>query len=120
MGSRACREGGSIVLLAECADGLGKSDFLKWFEAETARQLAETLSHNYQVSGQTAWSLLTIAERFDVQIVTALDGAQTGRMRLHKTESFEAIWARINAAAENGYILPYGGKFLIESDGDLS
>jgi nickel-dependent lactate racemase len=30
MAAHACVEGGTIVLLAECADGLGRPDFLKW------------------------------------------------------------------------------------------
>ncbi|MEP6788608.1 MAG: nickel-dependent lactate racemase, partial [Acidobacteriota bacterium] len=31
--SHACNDGGTIIFLAECADGLGRDDFLKWFEA---------------------------------------------------------------------------------------
>ena len=31
--SHACNDGGTIILLAECADGLGRDDFLKWFDA---------------------------------------------------------------------------------------
>jgi nickel-dependent lactate racemase len=119
MASYACTEGGSIVFLAECPDGLGRSDFLKWFEAETSRHLAETLCESYQVNGQTAWSLLTKAERFDVQIVTALEAAETERMRLHKAESFEAAWSKIEPGA-SGYILPYGGKFLIKPETEFS
>jgi nickel-dependent lactate racemase len=114
MAARACTDGGTIIFLAECSDGLGRSDFLKWFEAENSVRLAETLCESYQVNGQTAWSLLTKAERFNVQIVTALDESQTGRMRLHKNPDFAAAAAKINKDSK-GYILPYGGKFLIKS-----
>lgn len=31
MAAHACTDGGTIILLAECRDGLGQSDFLKWF-----------------------------------------------------------------------------------------
>ncbi|HEX7955506.1 MAG TPA: nickel-dependent lactate racemase, partial [Pyrinomonadaceae bacterium] len=39
MASYACEEGGNIVLVAECADGLGRPDFLKWFDAADSRSL---------------------------------------------------------------------------------
>src|SRR5215211_1212593 len=33
----ACNDGGTIILLAECAEGLGRPDFLKWFDASDSR-----------------------------------------------------------------------------------
>lgn len=112
--ARACTDGGTIIFLAECADGLGRSDFLKWFEAENSRQLAEVLCRRYRVNGQTAWSLLTKAERFDVQIVTSLSTDETSRMRLRKAENFNAAVSEIDKDSK-GYILPCGGSFLIKS-----
>ena len=111
--SHACREGGTIALLAECADGLGRNDFLDWFEAENSDQLAENLCAGYQVNGQTAWSLLRKAERFNVKIVTALTEEETRRMRLQKARSIGEIFAEENTNAR-GYILPFGAKFLIQ------
>ena len=32
MAALACKDGGTIILLAECSDGLGRPDFLKWFD----------------------------------------------------------------------------------------
>src|SRR5205085_5808837 len=57
MASYACAEGGHIVLVAECADGLGRPDFLKWFDAADSRALEARLRDSYEVNGQTAWSL---------------------------------------------------------------
>ncbi len=34
MAAQACNEGGTIILLAECREGFGRHDFLKWFEEE--------------------------------------------------------------------------------------
>ena len=66
MASHACSDGGAIVLLAECVDGLGRPDFLKWFEEKDSRALEDRLRNSYEVNGQTAWSLLTKAERYKV------------------------------------------------------
>jgi len=112
MAALACTDGGTIIFLAECADGLGRKDFLNWFEAENAEQLAENLCANYQVNGQTAWSLLRKVERFNIQIITSLPENKTRRMRLHKANSLDEILARIDEN-QKGYILPFGAKFLI-------
>ncbi|MBA3239608.1 MAG: nickel-dependent lactate racemase, partial [Acidobacteria bacterium] len=70
MASYACAEGGTIILVAECAEGTGRTDFLKWFDAEDAGALGRRLREAYEVNGQTAWSLLTKTERFRVQLVS--------------------------------------------------
>ena len=101
--SRACSDGGTIIFLAECAEGLGRDDFIKWFNAANSNELAARLCEKYQVNGQTAWSLLEKAERFDIQIVTQLEINQTKKMRLTK--------AAIHGSS--GYILPNGAKFVI-------
>ena len=110
----ACADGGTIIFLAECAEGLGRDDFLNWFDAENSDRLADVLCEKYRVNGQTAWSLLKKAENFDVQIVTALTETETRQMRLHKARDFESAISGIGARAQ-GYILPYGAKFLIKT-----
>lgn len=112
--SRACKNGGRIILLAECADGLGRKDFLSWFEAENSDALAEKLCANYQVNGQTAWSLLCKAERFDIQIITSLSESETRPMRLQKARSLDEILAGSDKNAK-GYIVPFGAKVLTKS-----
>jgi len=111
--SRACNVGGTIALLAECADGLGRVDFLKWFEAGNSEELAEKLCAGYRVNGQTAWNLLRIAEKFNVQIVTSLPENETRPMRMRKARNLDEILSEI-ATGTKGYILPFGAKFLIK------
>lgn len=109
--SHACTEGGTILFVAECSDGLGREDFLKWFEAGNALALAQQLCEKYQVNGQTAWSLLTKAERFNVKIVTSLPESPTKKMRLEKVDA--ASFNDLCSNAVDGYIFPHGAKFKI-------
>lgn len=111
--TRACKDGGTIVLLAECRDGLGRKDFLDWFAAKDSNELAERLCESYQVNGQTAWNLLRRAEQFDVQIITSLPEKETRSMRLHQARSLSEI-PLIKDETVKGYILPFGAKFLIK------
>lgn len=115
MASQACRDGGTIIFLAECQDGLGRNDFINWFEAETSEGLAEKLCQSYQVNGQTAWSLLKKAERFNIKIATSLTKDKTNQMKLEKINSLSEGLANISANTK-GYILPFGSKFLIKSE----
>ncbi len=102
--SHACAEGGTIILLAECSEGMGRADFLNWFEVGSSDLLAEKLCESYQVNGQTAWNLFRLTERFDVQIVTSLDESEMRVMRIQKV-SFEETLLK-----KQGYILPCGAK----------
>ncbi len=111
--SQACNDGGTIVFLAECSDGLGRDDFLKWFDAETSASLAELLCEKYQVNGQTAWSLLRKAERFDIRIVTSLDAACVPKMRLKKTDPAD-LASLIAETKQSGYIFPSGAKWKVK------
>lgn len=111
MAAHACVEGGAIILVAECADGLGRADFLKWFEATNSRALEESLIACYEVSGQTAWSLLTKAERFRVHLVSRLDDEAVRRMRMIPARSIDDALAQVSETAE-GYIMPRGASLL--------
>lgn len=108
--SHACIDGGTIVFLAECPDGLGRGDFLNWFEEENSEALAVRLCETYQVNGQTAWNLMRIAERVDVQIVTSLDEMETRQMRMKKAPSVNKELLKVDPKTK-GYILPFGAAY---------
>lgn len=107
--SHACNDGGTIVLLAECSDGLGRDDFLKWFDVESSDDLAAKLCEKYQVNGQTAWSLLKKAERFDIRLVTNLNRSNLEKMRLSSDLSLSAYSQR------TGHIIPNVAKVRIKT-----
>lgn len=107
--SKACLDGGTILFLAECAEGTGRADFLDWFEANDSRTLAEKLCEKYQVNGQTAFSLLQKTERFEIAIVTSLPDDAIGKMRFRRARSVAEEIEKA-ARASSGYIIPNGAK----------
>lgn len=111
MAAHACTDGGTIVLLAECRDGLGQPDFLKWFEEKNSHALAARLRDAYEVNGQTAWSLLTKAERFRIYLVSELPDEDVRRMRMTPARSLTDVLDQINRETE-GYIMPRGPALL--------
>lgn len=110
MAAHACVDGGTIVFIAECDDGLGRSDFMKWFESDS-RALERRLRDAYEVNGQTAWSLLAKTERFNVRIVTNLSDDEVSRMRMTKARSLDEFLSNVPSHA-SGYIMPRGAALL--------
>ena len=110
MVSYACNDGGTIVLLAECVDGLGRPDFMKWFDSADSRALAERLRSEYEVNGQTAWALLRKAETYRVHLISELPDDQVKRMRMIPARSITEALESVRDAS--GYIMPRGATVL--------
>lgn len=113
MAANACAEGGTIIWLARCGDGLGRDDFLEWFSAGNSRELAERLSQKYQVYGQTAWSLMRLTEKYRVIMVTDLPEEITRRLRMQTARSLDDALLQLRSGSP-GYIVPYGAKFWLK------
>ena len=110
MAAIACKDGGTIVLLAECSDGLGRADFMKWFDANDSRALEARLANGYEVNGQTAWALLTKAERYRVCLISELPDDDVKRMRMIPVRTISE--ALDGAGSGNGFIMPRGAAVL--------
>jgi lactate racemase len=120
MAAHACEEEGAIILLAECADGLGRADFLKWFtEASDSCALENILRECYEVNGQTAWALLTKAERFRIYLVSSLPENDVRRMRMIPVRSIDEALGEISDNTSSGYILPHGAMYMPVVKSDL-
>ena len=110
MAALACKDGGTIILLAECSDGLGRPDFLKWFDETDSRALAARLVNGYEVNGQTAWALLTKAERYRVCLVSELPPENVKRMRMNPVRTISEGLEQARDA--EGFIMPRGAAVL--------
>ncbi len=111
MAAHACCEGGTIILLAECRDGLGHPTFLKWFDEPSSNALERRLRDAYEVNGQTAWSLLTKSERYRVVLVSDLPDDQVRLMQMIPAHSLTSALNEL-AVESQGYIMPHGARFL--------
>jgi len=107
-----CEDGGQIILLAECRDGFGRADFLKWFDYPSPQDLAQTLCSNYEVNGQTAWSLFEKTRRFNVSALCEMGESELRRVGITKLDHKGTI-SEIIRRANTGYVLPSGAKVRV-------
>jgi lactate racemase len=109
----ALKEGGDIILLAECREGLGRNDFLKWFEepAKGSAAIAERLRTDYQVNGQTAWALATKTERYRITLVSDLPEEAVRRMGMCPAKDLAEALAALPSNTD-GYLIPYAKEVI--------
>lgn len=111
MAAHACTEGGTIILLAECRDGLGHPNLLSWFSDKNSQALAARLRDAYEVNGQTAWALLSKAERYRIVLVSDLPAEEVRKMRMVPARSLADALEQTGSEAE-GYFMPRGAAVL--------
>lgn len=112
--SHACVDGGTIILLAECPGGAGRDDLLKWFDEPSPEALARRLCADYEVNGQTAWSLMSKTRRFDVRIISSLSADVSEKFGMTPMQSLARAIAKVKDAP-SGYIIPNGASVKIIS-----
>ncbi len=116
--SQVLAEGGTMIALAECAQGLGRDDFLRWFAPGGSRATALMLADDYKINGQTAWGLRRKSERFRLLLVSALDADVVRKMGLEPHATLESALSVVES--EPGYIIPGGLTTLPSSSTDFN
>jgi len=84
------REGGTLILLAECADGIGSTTFLPSFEMGGRKAAFAHLARHYSGNGGTALALMTKTERIHIHLLTALDSELCRRIGVSRIRLEEA------------------------------
>jgi nickel-dependent lactate racemase len=102
--AEACIPGGMILLFAECEEGLGRRDLEEWFDGDSDA-IAEKLCKNYKVNGQTAWSILKKAEKFDIKMAAALSDSHLEMIGIERMTDPDKFLSE-----KSGYIIPNGAK----------
>jgi nickel-dependent lactate racemase len=103
------KDGGTLIILAECADGSGSNSFEKLFDRSPAELMA-SLKCNYSGNGGTALAMLSKSSRIKIFMVTSLDEDLCGKAGIKKigipeAETIIASEKGAVALIENGSII---------------
>ena len=113
--SQALKDHGVMILLAECRDGFGNSTFFSWFRHKQLDTFEEALREQFEINGQTAYSLLQKAQRFRIVLVSEFPGKQVEEMGMlparNLDEAFK-IAERFLPEGWRAYVIPEGGSVL--------
>lgn len=113
--AQAIKDGGVMILLAECRDGFGNGTFFDWFRHKTLETFEAELRAHYEINGQTAYSLLQKAQRFRVILVSHFSVSQVEEMGMIPATSLdEAMEIAAGMLPEKWrcYLMPEAGSVL--------
>ncbi len=113
--AQALKDGGVMILLAECRDGFGNATFFSWFRHQRLDEFEAALRERYEINGQTAYSLLQKAQRFRIILVSEFPRQQVEEMGMLPAGSLdEALQMadRFLPPDWTALVLPEGGSVL--------
>lgn len=112
----AVRDGGVIILIGSCKEGLGEKTFEEWMTtAPTAHSLIERIEREFRLGGHKAAAIAMVLERAEVDLVSELDDDFVRSIFLNPQPSAQAALDRAFAKlGPNATVLamPYGGSTL--------
>jgi nickel-dependent lactate racemase len=114
-GSQALREGGVMILLAQCRDGYGHPGFFKWFRFGSPDELEAELRRNYEINGQTAFSAMQKCRRFRILLVSDLPPDEVASMGITPATSLAEAIEMAEVHLKKDYIchvIPEGAAVL--------
>ncbi|MEE3258245.1 MAG: nickel-dependent lactate racemase, partial [Candidatus Latescibacterota bacterium] len=112
----AVREGGVIVWVAECREGLGSETFASWLqEADSADGILERIGREFVLGGHKAAAIAAVLKKARVHFVSSLPTDVLGRVGLVPFDNLDQALAAAHAiVGANGQVLalPYGDSVL--------
>ncbi len=85
----ALKPGGVLFLVAECAEGIGNEEFLKWLDFSSPDDMEGALRKKFVINGYTAYATREKTRNCRVVMLTELEGENVKRMGMTPVSSFE-------------------------------
>ena len=116
MASGILKDGGVMILFAECSQGLGNPNFLKWFNADTPKQFENNLRKYYEINGQTAYATFIKTRKHHIILIAKLkkDEVLAASMTpaANLEEALEKAFSILRKKRPKTYVLPEGSSYL--------
>ncbi|NIR51576.1 nickel-dependent lactate racemase [candidate division KSB1 bacterium] len=112
---QAVKEGGVILMLAECSQGVGSNTFLDWFDLSDEPTFLNELKHNYTLNGTTALSVRMKAKAANIILISKLPNDVVARMGITSAASLDEGWRIAQSQLDENFkccIIPNGSLTL--------
>lgn len=110
----AVREGGVIILISECSDGIGSRPFQEFFKHGNLEEMNAKLHADFTMPGFVSLRTASICRRSPVILISSVADKDVKAMKMipaHSPEEAMALAAKIlGCEPEFVYVMPHGGS----------
>ena len=112
----AVRDGGIVILVGSCKEGLGNPVFEKWMlDAPTPRALVDRIHAEFRLGGHKAAAIAMVRERADIFMVSEMPDTLVKDIFMTPfsslQEAYDEAIRRLGPDA-SVIVMPYGGSTL--------
>ena len=108
------KKGATIILLGQCADGIGNPYFLPWFDYPSIEAMEPAVRQADKVYAQTAYSTRIKAEAFNIVLVSDLPEADVRKMGITPRRTLDEALSTLDRGKEIlCHVMPEGSKTLV-------
>ncbi|HHX27874.1 MAG: nickel-dependent lactate racemase [Bacillota bacterium] len=109
----AVRDGGVIILTAECPEGLGEANFERYMTGMGLDEIIESVRRKFVLGAHKAAAVARVLKKADVYLVSAMDKATVERCRLLPFATLDDALDRafsVLGSDATVWVMPYAGS----------
>ena len=116
----AVKDGGVIILVGSCKEGMGEHVFEEWMtKSPSPQSMIERIERDFQLGGHKAAAIAMVLEHAEIYLVSELEAEFVDSIFLKPFSTvqaaFDAALARCGEEA-TVLVMPYGGSTLPKAD----
>ncbi|MDR2944883.1 MAG: nickel-dependent lactate racemase [Methanosarcinales archaeon] len=113
--TQSVKEGGSVILVSECRDGIGNAVYDKWNkECQTAAEAIARFKREFEFGGHKAATTASASQRFNLYLVSSLSDDAAKEAFFIPCPSVDEAILKVLSENPNAkfHVIPYGGQTL--------
>lgn len=110
--TKAVKEGGTLILLAECREGGGAKDFFDWSLPLKEGRLDEALREDFTIGGYIFYAACESIRKSNVLLLSKIDPESVDPMGIKSYDNLKELLKNVDFNNKDIYIMPYGGSVM--------
>lgn len=106
---QAVREGGTMILLAECREGGGAPDFFDWINPLRRGTLDADLRADFSISGYIFYASCEALARCNALMLSEIPSETVEAMKICAFSDIKALLNEVDFTDKDVYVMPFGG-----------